>query len=493
MQNESATSEDLILRKKALKLGIVGGLGARAGADILNRIVQLTPVKSERDHREISFEQKPLVEEIGVTDQNYVPAHRKFYVFDTLLQMEKRGCEVALLPCFITHTFIDELRAELNIKIIMMTEAIENFLSSHHANSKHIGVLTTPYVRSKKLFEGIVGPDTKISYPDEQEQNNLLNAVYGSKGFKAGHHSKSVLNALNLAIENLISKGVEIIIPGMTEIPLLLSMLDRKYPATILNTNQVYAQFALNQTSKELPRPFKVGVVGGVGPAATVDFMSKIVDATDANSDQEHIKLLVEHNPQIPDRTLNLVGDGPDPTIALYATCKKLERGGADVIAIPCNTAHAFTNSIQRHLDIAIVSILDETIAHIQNKHPNLKRIGILATTGTISSNLYQDGLKVMGLEPICPNSESQRIVMDAIYGEKGVKAGYIKGLCKDQITKVISSLKQYGAQGIILGCTELPLIAHNKDYENGPILFDPTQILAQKCVHLSQVFDKRH
>src|SRR5690606_850527 len=110
---------------------------------------------------------------------------------------------------------------------------------------------------------------------------------------------------------------------------------------------------------------FKLGILGGVGPSATVDLMNKIIAHTPARRDQDHIKMIVEQNPQIPDRTANLVYNEEDPTIAMFSTCKRLEAEGADVIAIPCNTAHAFVESIQQYLKIPIINMLDATVDHI--------------------------------------------------------------------------------------------------------------------------------
>ena len=121
--------------------------------------------------------------------------------------------------------------------------------------------------------------------------------------------------------------------------------------------------------------------------------MDKIVRNTPAGRDQEHIKLVVEQNPQIPDRTKNLIGDGIDPTIALYSTCKRLEADEADIIAIPCNTAHAFVERIQPYLSIPIVNMLFETAECIRREHRSCKRIGLLATSGTIGSRVYHDAI----------------------------------------------------------------------------------------------------
>ncbi|MCV0429680.1 MAG: amino acid racemase, partial [Roseibium sp.] len=253
-----------------------------------------------------------------------------------------------------------------------------------------------------------------------------------------------------------------------------------------INTASAYALHALRATEADHHRKFKVGVVGGVGPAATVDFMGKLVGATQASRDQDHIKVLVEQNPQIPDRTENLVSNGTDPTVALYSTCKKLERGGADMIAIPCNTAHAYVDRIQRHLDIPIVSILSTTTDHITEQSPETGRVGILATNGTIHSGLYQQALTDAGLGFVVPDETHQALVMDAIYGPKGVKAGYTDGLCKEQIARAFAHLVTNGAEAVILGCTELPLIVSENKEDLGALPIDPTDVLARKCVQLA-------
>ncbi|SFS51314.1 aspartate racemase [Sulfitobacter marinus] len=474
------------MARPGLKLGIVGGLGARAGADILNQLVRLTPVKSEGDHREISFEQKPLVEALSVASPDYAPVHRKFYVFDALSRMEKSGCDAAMLPCFITHTFLEELRAELGLKLISMSDAIRKYLDQHHSDASQVGILTTPFVRKDGLFDRILGPNRAAVFPAPWAEDAMIKAIYGPTGFKAGGPVDTIEAAIRTAIESLEDQGAEVIVPGMTEIPVILSDFPKDRRFTILSTNEIYARFALEETGQATQKPFKIGVLGGVGPAATADFMSKIVNTTQAEKDQDHIKVIVEQNPQIPDRTANLVADGADPTLALYATAKKLERGGADIIAIPCNTAHAYVDRLQRHLDIPIVNMLTETVDHIAKISPTVRTVGILATSGTIASRLYQDALRAAGIRAVIPNKSEQDRVMDAIYGPLGVKAGYTSGLCAEHITAVVKSLRAQYADAIILGCTELPLIELDDDLARSMRLIDPTQVLASKCISTS-------
>jgi aspartate racemase len=228
-------------------------------------------------------------------------------------------------------------------------------------------------------------------------------------------------------------------------------------------------------------------VVGGVGPAATVDFIHKIVRATPARRDQDHIKLMVEQNPQIPDRTENLIGNGPDPTISLYATCKRLEAGGADIIAIPCNTAHAFVERIQPYLAVPIVNMLTVTVRYLRETFPALRAVGVLATSGTVASGVYEKALESQGLRQIVPGPALQARVMEAIYGKEGVKAGFTTGQCQEDIVAAINGLIAEGVEVIILGCTELPLLFPQTDFtgRNGARVrpIDPTDVLARQCV----------
>ncbi|ASJ73251.1 aspartate/glutamate racemase family protein [Granulosicoccus antarcticus] len=478
-------------KQHSLRLGIVGGLGALAGADLLNRIVQETPIKSEGDHRELVFEQKPMREPLSPMNPNYSPTHRKLYVFDALSRMERDGCSAALLPCFITHCFLSELEDELNLKLISMTEAIKEAVEKPGSQHARIGVITTPYVRKNGLFQSLFGEDKCVVFPSEMMETAVMHSIYGENGFKSGNRGPEILGPINAALSDLQEQGATVFVPGLTELPLLFEQLSFPDSMTAINTATLYARHALALTEVGSKRKFKVGIVGGIGPAATVDFMSKLVKGTNAARDQDHIKILVEQNPQIPDRTENLVGGGTDPTVALYSTCKKLERGGADILAIPCNTAHAYVDRIQRHLDVPIISILSATTDAIRQMSPRINRVGILATNGTIQSGLYQQALDEARLDYLIPDDAHQALVMDSIYGREGVKAGFIDGLCKQQIRQAFDYLVENGAEAVILGCTELPLIVSGTREILGAIPIDPTDVLARKCVQLACEYGK--
>jgi len=245
--------------------------------------------------------------------------------------------------------------------------------------------------------------------------------------------------------------------------------------------------------SPQAPRhAFKLGIVGGIGPAATVDFMSKIIRNTNARRDQDHLRLVVEHNPHIPDRTANLLSGGEDPTDAIYDACRRLEANDATAIAMPCNTAHAYIARIQPRLTIPILNMLTETVDNIERNWCGRGRptVGLLATSGTIASAVYHKAAAERSLELIVPDAKHQQYVMSAIYGERGVKAGYVDGACKTALLRALRHLARRGASVIILGCTELPLILEQNPAfridDQTVALLDPTDILARRCVAMA-------
>jgi aspartate racemase len=226
-----------------------------------------------------------------------------------------------------------------------------------------------------------------------------------------------------------------------------------------------------------------LGVVGGVGPSATVDFMDKIIRHTPASRDQDHIRMIVDHDPTIPDRTAYLLGEGADPTASILAACKRLEAYGADLIAIPCNTAHVFIESIQPALTIPIINMLLETAQYVEDQHSGVKTIGLLATNGTLKSRIYHDLIEQTGREVVIPDDVHQGLVMNAIYA---VKAGDTEGTNLEEFQAALTHLINAGAELVILGCTELPLLSARIDMSSESIpMLDPGEILARKCVEI--------
>ncbi|TWH45798.1 aspartate/glutamate racemase family protein [Sporomusa sp. KB1] len=470
--------------------GIIGGLGALASADFYNKLVKSIPNRNSKDLVGIVIEQHPFAENDKAGDENANLNARKLYVFDMLKEFERRKVNTVILPCFICHTFFDELVSETELPVINIMEALHTHIFWKYSKVRKLGILTSDFVRKQVLFEHYFATENyELLYPNPEAQKQLMQAVYGETGIRSGLYQQS--NSLELLIhacQDLIEQGADLIVPGFTELAFVTEELQlRGMP--IFDVNQVYAQYAIDSNDVTSDKAYKIGIVGGVGPSATVDFMDKIIRNTDAKKDQEHIKMVVEHNPQIPDRTRNLIGDGPDPTIALYSACKKLESNDANIIAIPCNTAHAFVKRIQPYLSIPIINMLYETVEHIKKYYNDRKTIGLLATDGTIKSKVYHEVVAKTEFSILVPEEEYQAKVMNAIYGEKGVKAGYTAGVCKTDLLMAVEHLVQKGAEIIILGCTELPLLlSESPDYQildKSVAVLDPTEILARKCVSL--------
>lgn len=478
--------------QRELTFGVVGGIGPLAGADLFFKFVKSTPAEDDSEHFNVILEQQPLREKQIQGVISYSPSKRKMHIYDIIQQLVSRSANCIILSCFISHTFIEELTESINIPILNMMEGLKCHVRDKEPQVKNIGILTSDYVKDKKLFEKYFDSSNyNLIYPDPIIQTtDLMEAIYGPQGIKAGHLTGGVIEKLEAACEHLVSKGAELIIPGFTEIPVVFDTLQKRKRFNLIDTNQIYADWAVqNYSQAHIPKQYRIGIIGGLGPSATVDLMEKIILNTPAEKDQEHFKMIVEHNPQIPDRTAHLLQDKEDPTIPLYTCAKKLEQREADFIAIPCNTAHAFINRIQQHLSIPIVNMIEEVVKHITEKHSQAKTIGLLATTGTIQTKIYHQAFEETDFQLLTPDEINQGLVMDAIYGELGVKAGFINTESKDKLLQAANFLVQHGAQVLILGCTELPLLLQESEQytiaDKQVVILDPTVVLAKKCVNL--------
>ncbi|MDR2817681.1 MAG: amino acid racemase [Oscillospiraceae bacterium] len=197
-----------------------------------------------------------------------------------------------------------------------------------------------------------------------------------------------------------------------------------------------------------------LGVVGGLGPMATAHFMKRIIEFTDANTDQEHIKMMILNATQIPDRTKFILGKSDeDPFDELLDCCKTLEAARAKLIAIPCNAAHYFYDKLAAEISVPIVHMQRETVKEL--KSLNVRRIGIAATTGTICAGLFQNALKKVGLNYLVPDDEHQNKIMKVIYDD--IKAG--RETAKKELLKSMDWFFESGCDRIVLGCTELSVL----------------------------------
>ncbi|MDO5713959.1 MAG: amino acid racemase [Tissierellia bacterium] len=219
-----------------------------------------------------------------------------------------------------------------------------------------------------------------------------------------------------------------------------------------------------------------IGILGGMGPLATVDLFQKIVLHTNAKNDQDHIPMIIDNNTRIPDRTESILNKDGACVKELFNSCHRLEKAGVDFIIIACNTSHYYYDELIKYTSTPILHMPRITAKKVKKK--GIKKVGILGSIGTMKVGLYQHALKEVGVEYLVPNTKEQNMVHDLIY--KGVKAGYYP---KDGfgMEKVLESLKEQGAEAFILGCTELPLGMENYPWEYTWI--DPTLELAKEAI----------
>ena len=220
----------------------------------------------------------------------------------------------------------------------------------------------------------------------------------------------------------------------------------------------------------------RLGVIGGLGPMASAYFLELLVRMTDAATDQEHLDVTLLCRPSIPDRTAAILGKSKDsPVPMMQAAAKELEQAGACCIAVPCITSHHFFGELQPAVSIPFLHLVRETVAHL--KEQGVKKAGILATTGTVRTRLFQDELERQGLSWAVPSSEGQEKVMHLIY--QNVKAGFPPEM--PLFEEVSRELRNQGAECMILGCTELSMI--KKDYPLGPGYLDAMEVLAKASI----------
>ncbi|MCB1841376.1 MAG: amino acid racemase [Halioglobus sp.] len=223
-----------------------------------------------------------------------------------------------------------------------------------------------------------------------------------------------------------------------------------------------------------------VGVLGGLGPEATVDFLRKIVDATPATSDQDHIHLLIDHNPGVPNRHASIAGRAPSVGPQLAQMAQRLEAAGADFLVMVCNTAHAFEAEISAAVSIPFLSIIDVTVAALSDS--GAARVGVMAAEGCLQAGLYQQALGAAGYEAILWSDSELEEFMALIYR---IKAGQRHADIAEGIARLAASLVTRGADTLIAGCTEIPLFLHAQ--ASPAPLFQSTDLLVQRTIALAK------
>jgi aspartate racemase len=220
-----------------------------------------------------------------------------------------------------------------------------------------------------------------------------------------------------------------------------------------------------------------IGMIGGMGPLATADLLKKIVLMTDAGCDNDHIRVFIDNNTNIPDRTSAILRGGKDPVADMTDSIRVLERCGADCLVMPCNTAHYFLPRLKELTSLPFLSMLEVTAKACAVRYPG-KTAAILGTRGTLQTGIYADALSAERVAYILPDEGQKDVLMDAIYGVKG---GVDLETVRVPMEALISEMQTRGADYFILGCTELPIVA--QELKLKAAFIDPTSELARSAI----------
>lgn len=224
-----------------------------------------------------------------------------------------------------------------------------------------------------------------------------------------------------------------------------------------------------------------VGVLGGMGPEATVDLLRKIVASTRAERDQDHLRVLVDSNAKVPDRTAAALGEGPSPVPALVESAALLARAGASFVVIPCISAHLFLDEVRARVDVPIVSILDVVAEAVRAARPAPRTVGLLGTTGTIKGGLFAARLAREGVASLVPDAAGQARVMAAIYDVKKAAPPRPRAALTADLVREAEALAARGAEAIVAACTEVQLALSAGDLRVP--YFDAVLLLARAAV----------
>ncbi|WED25291.1 amino acid racemase [Vibrio sp. DW001] len=222
----------------------------------------------------------------------------------------------------------------------------------------------------------------------------------------------------------------------------------------------------------------KLGVLGGMGPMATVDFVKRIVEKSPACSDQEHMSMIISNDPVIPDRTKHILENGENPLEKMLKNLMNLKNSGATKVVIPCNTAHYWLDKLSHNERVPFISIIDAVMNEASRRQ--MCRVGVLATNATIQTGIYTNAIEIRGMQAILPTAKEQFQVMEGIYC---VKAGQIEQ-GRRLMEPVFDSLINKGADGVVLGCTEIPLAFDTLPADKMAKALDSLDLLADQCVN---------
>ncbi len=237
---------------------------------------------------------------------------------------------------------------------------------------------------------------------------------------------------------------------------------------------KIYHMLKMNDKKEKI-----VGIIGGMGPEATVDMMSRVIRATPAKDDVDHIRMLVDNNPKIPSRIKAIIeGTGESPVPCMIEMAQNLVAWGADFLAIPCNTAHYYYDAVQAAVDVPVLNMIDLTVDAIITENPEVRRPGLLASTAVFMTGLYKKRFEKKGLKLITPADSAQEKVMTAI---RQIKTGRFGSREIKVVNTAANELTTAGADVLIVACTELSIISSS--VKSRVRLYDTSQVLAEAVV----------
>lgn len=225
-----------------------------------------------------------------------------------------------------------------------------------------------------------------------------------------------------------------------------------------------------------------VGIIGGMGPECTAELFLQITALTPVRIEQDHLHVIIDSNPEIPDRTGFLLGQNESPLPLLLESVARLEAVGAEVVGIACNTAHYWYRELQAATEMQILNMVELAAQDAAKRTKPGELVGIMATTGTIRMKLYEKALAAAGRKTLVPDDADQERVMECIYGARGIKLGYVSENRRG-LEEVWTRLAERGATTAIAGCTEVMLPFRQ---ECSLPLVDPITVLAGQLVELA-------
>ena len=226
-----------------------------------------------------------------------------------------------------------------------------------------------------------------------------------------------------------------------------------------------------------------VGVIGGMGPEATLNFLVTMLRLTSsARTDQEHVPTLVYNDPRIPDRNLAYIGAGPSPEPMLVKIARSLECAGADFLVMPCNTAHIYASAIRNATSLPFIDMIEVTGDAVAVAHPSVRAVGLLATPACTASGLYFNAMAKRGIALVTLSELDEKTLTEIIYA---VKAGSSSDCERQGAQRLAMELIERGAGAIIAACTELPFVLKQTDLPCP--LIDSTFALAERSVRYAK------